>query len=157
MTDLKDRLNNIKVGEVMAARLVTVSAHSNMGEAADLLCEKRISGVPVIDDRGNCVGILSASDFVHSKAEEAEVAHCYDTSPGRYQFPHDDLPYHDLVRNHMTPRVKTVDVECSVVDAARCLCDNHIHRLLVVDDENQPVGILTTLDLISKFVEVVEA
>jgi CBS domain-containing protein len=157
MAEVKNSLTNLKVGDVMASRLVTVSGHSSMGEAADLLCEKRISGVPVVDDRGTCVGILSASDFVHSKAEEAEVAHGYDTSPSRYQFPHDDSPYHDLVRNHMTPRVKTVDVECSVVDAARCLCDNHIHRLVVVNKQNEPIGILTTLDLISTFVEVVEA
>jgi predicted transcriptional regulator len=157
MIDVSDRLNNLKVGEIMAARLVTVSAHSKMGEAADLLCEKRISGVPVVDNRGNCVGILSASDFVHSKAEEAEVGNDYDLALSRQHFPLNDSVSHDLVRNHMTPRVKTVDVESSVLDAARCMCDNHIHRLLVVNSENQPVGILTTLDLISTFVEVVEA
>lgn len=157
MTDLKNRLNKIKVGEVMASQLVTVSSHSNMGEAADLLCEKRISGVPVIDNRGNCVGILSSSDFVHSKAEEAEIGHGYESALHRQHFSLDDANGHNLVRHHMTPRVKTVDMDSSVLDAARCLCDNHIHRLLVVNKENQPVGILTTLDLISTFVEAVEA
>lgn len=157
MINVRDRLNSLKVADVMASGLVTVSSHSNMGEAADLLCEKRISGVPVVDDRGNCVGILSASDFVHSKAEEAEVGHGYEASFSSHHTAMDVSSYHDLVRNHMTPRVKTVEIGCSVLDAARCLCDNHIHRLLVVNSENQPVGILTTLDLISTFVEVVEA
>lgn len=157
MINVRDRLNSLKVADVMAPRLVTVSSHSNMGEAADLLCEKRISGVPVVDDRGNCVGILSASDFVHSKAEEAEVGYDYDSALSRQHFPLNDSVSHDLVRNHMTPRVKTIEMDASVLDAARCLCDNHIHRLLVVNSENLPVGILTTLDLISTFVEVVEA
>jgi predicted transcriptional regulator len=156
MINVGDCLNKIKVGEVMASRLVTVSSHSNMGEAADLLCEKRISGVPVVDDRGTCVGILSASDFVHSKAEEAEAGHDYESALSRPHFSFDDSSGHDLVRHHMTPRVKTVNIDCSVLDAARCLCDNHIHRLLVVNKENQPVGILTTLDLISTFVKAVE-
>jgi predicted transcriptional regulator len=157
MTDVKNRLNDLKVSDIMAPRLVTVSSHSSMGEAADVLCEKRISGVPVVDNRGNCIGILSASDFVHSKAEEAEVGQDYDSALSRRRFLLNDAASHDLVRNHMTPRVKTVDMGVSVLDAARCLCDNHIHRLLVVDGENQPVGILTTLDLISLFVEVIEA
>ncbi|MDZ4658892.1 MAG: CBS domain-containing protein [Bythopirellula sp.] len=153
-----DRLKSLKVYDAMAHSLITVSANSTMSEAADVLCEHRITGAPVVDERGKCVGIISGSDFIHCKAEELDGSRTRHMLVG-------GSPYgafcieevqHDLVRNHMTPSVKTIQESTALLQAARCMCHEHIHRLIVVDESARPVGILTSLDLVATLIAVVE-
>ena len=41
-------------------------------------------------------------------------------------------------------------------EAARCMCKEHVHRLIVIDSSGAPVGVLTSLDLVSAWVGAVE-
>ncbi|HCK41857.1 MAG TPA: hypothetical protein DHW22_09515 [Planctomycetaceae bacterium] len=61
----------------------------------------------------------------------------------------------DYVRNHMSMAVQTIDHECSLLQSARCMCNQHIHRLVVLDHD-RPIGIITSLDLIAAFLATVE-
>ena len=40
----------------------------------------------------------------------------------------------------------------SILSAARQMCGSHIHRLFVIDDEGKPIGVVSTLDLVSAMV-----
>lgn len=140
-----------RVSEAMTRKVVSVSVNSTMSEAADLLCEHRISGAPVIDEQGRCVGVLSGTDFIHCKAAELDGSNIRQmlsaTHPyGLYTI---DEVRQDLVRRHMTSAVQTISEDCSLQQAARCLCQEHIHRLIVIDDECRPVGVLTSMDLVA--------
>jgi predicted transcriptional regulator len=153
------RLAALQVEDVMTHRVVTVSVNNTMSEAADLFSEHQITGAPVIDELGHCVGVLSATDFVHSKAEELdgrhEVGHflCSRHPSGLYGI---DEVRHDLVRSHMSPAVQTMDQSASLLMAARCMCQEHVHRLIVIDIRGAPTGILTSLDLIAAMISAVE-
>lgn len=48
----------------------------------------------------------------------------------------------------MTPNVVTVSENATVSEAAKWMLQSHIHRLLVIDDDNTPLGILSTTDII---------
>lgn len=48
----------------------------------------------------------------------------------------------------MRPGVPTIFKEASVAEAARKMVESHIHRLLVVDENGAPLGILSTTDII---------
>ncbi len=152
-----DRLKSLKVSDAMAHNLITISANSTLSEAADVLCECRITGAPVVDERGKCVGVISGSDFIHSKAEELEGTSNRHVLTGGafYDAFRIEEVRHDLVRCHMTPVVETVPESTSLLQAARTMCDKHIHRLIVVDELDRPVGILTSLDLVATLVSVV--
>jgi CBS domain-containing protein len=52
------------------------------------------------------------------------------------------------VRNIMTSPPISVHVETTVERAIRLMLDQHIHRLVVVDDEDRPVGVVTPLDIL---------
>jgi predicted transcriptional regulator len=56
------------------------------------------------------------------------------------------------VRAHMSPKVQTIREHRSIVDAGHIMCEEHIHRLIVVDRQSRPVGIVTSLDLVSALV-----
>jgi CBS-domain-containing membrane protein len=153
-----DRLKNLTVSDAMAHSLITISANSTMSEAADVLCEHRITGAPVVDERGKCLGVISGSDFIHCKAEElggSQTRHVLVGGSPYGAFCIEEVQ-HDLVRSHMTPAVQTIGESTSLLQAARCLCREHIHRLIVVDESDRPVGILTSLDLVATLIAVVE-
>lgn len=158
MIDVTERLQSLTVSDAMVHNLITVSVNCTMSEAADILCEHQITGAPVVDEQRRCVGVISGSDFIHSKAEELEG---HDTgysllrggTHGSYCI---EEVRHDLVRSHMTPAVRTIGELTSLVHAARCMCRDHVHRLIVVDEEARPVGILTSLGLVATLIGVLE-
>jgi len=158
MNSAIERLFGLRVMDVMTNEVVSVSANSTMPEAADVLSESRVSGAPVVNEQGRCIGVLSGTDFVHSRAEEldsSETVHelTVHDSTGRYQV---EEIFHDLVRRHMSPAVQTIDINCSLLDAARYMCNEHVHRLIVLDHNSVPVGILSSLDLVSAWLTAME-
>ena len=120
-----DKLTALRVEDVMVRAVVTVAVNSTMSEAADVFIEHQITGAPVVDEMGHCVGVLSATDFVHSKAEELDgrqqVGHflCSQHSSGIYKI---DEVRHDLVRSHMSKAVQTIDQSTPLLKAAECMC-----------------------------------
>ena len=61
-----------------------------------------------------------------------------------------------FVRNHMTAAVQTIESRAPLLRAARTMCAEHIHRLIVLNDEAQPIGIVTTLDVAAALIKVVD-
>src|SRR5262245_36593457 len=64
MTFALDRLESLRVGDVMNREVISVSAAQHMIAASPGVVEHGISGAPVIDEQGRCVGVISAADFV---------------------------------------------------------------------------------------------
>ena len=62
--NLTDWLKGTTAEHLLHRDLVTLYPQMLMSEAAAILLHQQISGAPVVDDRGVCVGVLSASDFV---------------------------------------------------------------------------------------------
>lgn len=158
MIATSDRLKTLTVADAMSHNLITISNNSTLSEAADVLCEYRITGAPVVDECGRCVGVISGSDFIHSKAEELEVTkvhHVLQRGSLMEPFSIEEVR-HDLVRSHMTPGVRTVGADVPLVQAARSMVKDHVHRLIVLDQEGRPFGILTSLDLVSTLIGVAE-
>lgn len=153
-----NRLDDLKVADAMSRKVIVVTGNSTMAEAADTLSESQITGAPVVDEWGRCIGILSGSDFIHYKAEELEAAaqrHVLSNQDPQGRF-HIDEVRHDLVRSHMTTAVQTISANCPLTTAARCMCTQHIHRLVVVDEDAKPIGVITSLDLVATLVAIVE-
>jgi CBS domain-containing protein len=156
-----DRLASLRVSDIMTRQVVSVAAHQTMAEAAELFLRHKISGAPVVDEQGRCVGVLSAADFVWREREEAEVSAAVSTErraeTTKTEHPErlDDISY-DLVTSHMSPAVQTVHAHTSLIEAARTLCAQHIHRAPVLDAEGKPQGIFTSLDVVAAVVKAAE-
>lgn len=57
------RLSRLEVGEIMSRSPITVPADYTLEETAEVLLEKNISGAPVVDDKGNIIGIITKNDL----------------------------------------------------------------------------------------------
>jgi predicted transcriptional regulator len=62
----------------------------------------------------------------------------------------------DLVQYHMSSAVQTIEHNCSLLDAGRNMCGQHIHRLIALDERSAPVGILSSLDIVATVISAVE-
>jgi acetoin utilization protein AcuB len=56
-------LSKIKLKDIMTKDPITIPSDYTMEEAAEVLLENKISGVPVVDDRGQVVGVITQSDL----------------------------------------------------------------------------------------------
>ncbi|HSG06722.1 MAG TPA: CBS domain-containing protein [Longimicrobiales bacterium] len=63
----------LTVRDVMSAAVVTISPDATARQLARLLADEEISGVPVVDDNGALMGVVSATDLVRLAAEDADV------------------------------------------------------------------------------------
>ena len=106
-----------------------------MAEAVALLAENHVTGVPVIDDHGRLVGVLSNSDILEVLAEHADPEE------------RESIFEETLVQEVMTPRPQTITPEASVRDAAQRMLYLEVHRLFV-EQEGRLVGVVSTTDLV---------
>jgi CBS domain-containing protein len=63
-------LAKLKVSEIMTRNPATIQETANIGEAAQLMLEKKFSGLPVVDEQSHLVGIITESDIFRLVARE---------------------------------------------------------------------------------------
>jgi CBS-domain-containing membrane protein len=138
--------------DLMTQGVVAVPEEMSIRTAAHLLHQSHVSGAPVIDAYGRCVGVLSGSDFM-TIVEDGEAARRRPEDPGCYhsawQVPDLQPSPSDEVRDFMTEDPVTVRPDTPVAELARMMVDAHIHRVIVVDGEGRPVGIVSSTDILA--------
>jgi CBS-domain-containing membrane protein len=139
--------------DLMSRDVVTISWDLSLRAAAHELARAHISGAPVTDDHGRCVGVLSASDLVRwlDRGERAMRPN----GPGGPAFDCDwavidlqGLPA-DAVHRYMTTDVVKATPETPVTTLARWMVDAHIHRVVVTDERDRPIGVVSSTDILA--------
>lgn len=147
MNAVVERLNGLMVRDCMARDVVRVSQRQHMAEAADLMVRHELSSTPVVDEEGVCTGILSAADFLRRDAALAVAS----------QAPHRARPAwtpDDVAGTYMSTGVQTVAPTTPLLQAARIMCSQHVHRLPVLDHHGKPIGMLSTMDVVAALLHV---
>lgn len=137
----------ILVGERMSAPAVTVRPDTPFQEALRLMRERRFRRLPVVDDNGHLVGIVSERDLLHASPSPATSLSIWEINYLLWQLRVDQI---------MTKRVATIAADRPIVAAARLMVDNRIGGLPVVDAQGVVVGVITETDIFRVFVELLE-
>jgi len=127
---------HLRVGNLMTIDPVVISADAPASEAERLLKTHRVSGLPVVSGSATA-GVISQTDLV--------VARSSGMISGNWE--------RMLVRHLMTTPAVTVHAGTSLARAARLMVTRHIHRLVVVDDEDVPIGVVSSLDLLRSLLD----
>jgi CBS domain-containing protein len=139
--------------DLMTREVITIRQEMSLPTAARLLSRAQITGAPVVDAEGVCVGVVSATDFLCLADRERRMAAtasagsrcmCADWQV----MEHHELPP-DEVRDHMTPDPVTVRPGTPLGELAKLMLDAHIHRVIVVDGKGRPVGVVSSTDVIA--------
>lgn len=128
----------MKAKNVMTANVVTVSPDHSVRHAAKIMLEHRISGLPVVDDDGHLVGIVSEGDFLR-RSELGTPA------PGEAR---------GYVKGHswkvsdlMTSDVVVAESETSVERIAALMREHGIKRIPILKGQRM-VGVISRADLL---------
>jgi len=124
-------INGSCVGMLMTSNPVVISEDAEASEAERLMKTYRVSGLPVVSADAT-VGVISQTDLVLARSS-AMISGNW----ARLR-----------VRHLMTTPAVTVHAGTSLARAARLMVTRHIHRLVVVDDEDAAVGLVSSLDLL---------
>lgn len=137
----------LTVADLMTPAPATVGPEANLAQVYELMNDRSIRHVPVVDSDGSLEGIISHRDLVRSAL-----------------FAFDDLPFSEQrnvlrrtnAREVMTTGPETVEPDCGIIEAARILLENKFGCLPVVEGTDL-VGILTEADFLKHMVVEAES
>ncbi len=140
----------MNVADIMTRTVVTLTPGHSVRHAAQILLDHHVSGVPVIDDAGEIVGILTEGDLL--RRTELGLSGSHQAGWDRANWAAGSA--RDFVKSHswrvsdvMSKPVVTVTEETSLGDVAVLLGTRGIKRLPVVRDR-QLVGVVSRSDLL---------
>jgi CBS domain-containing protein len=137
----------IPVREVMTEQVITVSPHADIHEAARLLSERRISGMPVVDGLGRVLGVISEADILTLAGMDR--GHTFrDILHRILGQPSPAGKTGDKVEQVMSMPAITAKPDDDVSEVARILDVRRIKRLPVVDEQGRVVGIISRADIV---------
>jgi CBS domain-containing protein len=139
-------------GDLMTRDVAVVHPETSLLEAVKLMAQRRISGVPVVDDAGTIVGVMSEGDLVrwHEGYTERQarwldmLADGFELAPA---FLHGIQEQRRKVKTVMSSSVMTVTEDTPAREVASLMCARNIKRVPVVRD-GKLVGIVARSDLI---------
>lgn len=144
----------MRVRDLMTRAVVTVSDSTPVSEIAEVLIEHRVNALPVMDEHGQLVGIVSTGDLLHRAADERVTA---STSLWKESFwrrsnrradGEQDRAEGRTAEDVMTQRVLTVSPDADLVTVARLLLERRINALPVTLDGTL-VGIISRFDVLA--------
>lgn len=143
-----------RVADLMTRDVAVIHGKNDVHELEKLLLEKQVHGLPVVDDDGALVGVVSQTDLVNWHYNAGiDGASFYDTSDrvpdkeGRAGLRLADIRTAQ-VEEVMSPVVHCIGMERPIAVAASTMIRHRIHRLIVVDDKMRVQGILSAVDLL---------
>ncbi|MBX6424586.1 MAG: CBS domain-containing protein [Variibacter sp.] len=149
----------MKAADVMVRDVVTIRPDSGVQDAARLLLENRISGLPVVDDEGRLVGIVSEGDLMRRPEAGTEPRHSWWlelVTPNEALAREFTKTHARKVADVMTRAVITAAPETPLGEIARLLEKHRIKRVPVVQD-GRVVGIVSRANLLQALASFAEA
>lgn len=135
------------VCEIMNRKVIVVTPDLRIEQLILLLIHENVSGVPVVDSRGRPLGVVSKTDLVaddYDWAELREETRRLNDGEGLLV---GGLFVSSTVGDIMTSGVLTAPDNLAIPTAAGLMAESHIHRLPIVNDEGDLVGIVSSLDV----------
>lgn len=156
---------SLTAADIMQRDVLTVSPDDSLQEALAVMTANHVSGLPVLNTKDRCVGLISAFDILSFEREQSEsasdsaenVAPFFDADSGRWesirvyggadQLPR--IPVGEIMSRDPVSVVPTTQL----AEIARLMVEEEIHRVLVLDDKRFLHGIISSSDFVRLFSE----
>lgn len=128
----------MRVADVMQTPVRAVQADATVAEVVQRLADTHVSGVPVVDNGGRLVGVVSTTDVLDAEA----------TADGKRE--REVLFENTTAGDLMTPRPLTISPQADLRQAAQEMLYAEVHRLFVEED-GKLVGVISQTDIVRAF------
>jgi CBS domain-containing protein len=165
MKTIHQWLRKQKATEIMTKSVACLRPSDRLADAVNLFLRDQISGAPVVDKNGVCVGVLSATDIVSFEEKRANTHDeppsakrpCFDTWNAGAQWwldvqrVREELQprLEESVIGYMTRDIVSVTEDTPLGVIIQQMIDAHVHRVLVLDSHRRLLGIVTTMDVLA--------
>ena len=140
---VKDTIKTTKhipsVEDYMTRDLITFTKDTDINVVIKSLLDNRISGAPVLNDRGQVVGLIDDKDCLN-----VLFGNAYNRLPVST----------DTVSNYMSNVMKSISIDQDIMDVASVFISSPFKRLLVMDDDNKLVGQISRRDILRAIKEL---
>ena len=139
----------VRAHDIMTTQVFSENRTTPVMEVAELMAEKSVSGIPVLEDDGKVAGIISEKDFLsHMGSRDkthfmAVVAECL-KGKGCVAMPIRSQKAEDI----MTSPAVTVKEDTSVIEIANLFTEKNINRVPVINEEGRLKGIVSRADIV---------
>jgi CBS domain-containing protein len=140
--------------EVMTKSVVTVSKNDTVTDVARLLLEHKVSGLPVVDEEGRVVGMVTEGDLIYQD-KKLHTPAFLEILGGVIYLENPQRVANDIkkmtatkVGEIMTGKVHSVKEDTSVEVVATIMVEEQVNRVPVVDGTGKLVGIVSRQDLV---------
>lgn len=157
-------LDRLEAADLMQRDLVTVAPQDSLRDALGLMTNNHVTGLPVMDDKDHCVGLITATDILTYEQDHDE------TDPEDHMVQHfnqdlqqwESVPtsafgmeeFGDVrVEEVMTAELVWVERDASLKDVARKMLQERVHRVLVMDEHRRLYGIVSSSDFVRVMAE----
>lgn len=144
MTAIDLWLKTTTARTITEQNLIYLRPEDSIDHAVMTFLREQISGAPVVDSEGKCVGVLTTVDAMKDTGSEPKQggpgAATLRSPLGRNETKVSELMTCDLVAIHE---------DASLEQAVRYLIDAHLHRVLVLDKNEHVTGVITTTDVLA--------
>lgn len=152
-------LRELVAADFMQRDMVTVSPNETLRDALALMTENHVTGLPVMDSRSRCIGMITASDILGFEEEHAEdnaekgMMQHFNAENGRWE----SVPisafgleeFGDVsVKEVMSRELIWVDRDTPIKKIATQMLNDDVHRVLVMDERFNLYGIITSFDFV---------
>lgn len=128
----------MKAKDIMSKNVIFAKPNETIKEVSLKLLENKISGLPIIDDNGKLIGIISQTDIIKLsekyKKEELEK-----------------IKVEDIIKKRKRPIVAKPNT--SIKRLIKLMVKHKISRIPILDENNKVVGIVSKLDILKIFYE----
>jgi CBS domain-containing protein len=142
----------MRVEDLMTTNVVAVRSSTKIKDAASLLAEHRISGLPVVDPDGRVLGVLSEGDILYKETGAQGKRGFIDRLLSAPAVGSDLKLAARTVGEAMSAPAVTIGPRRPVTEAATMMIEESVNRLPVIDREERLIGIITRADLVRAFV-----
>lgn len=153
MSEASKPLLALCASDVMSKHVVMVPREMSLQGAARMLARAGVTGAPVVDAVGRCIGVLSTTDFMRSIERERVPEHSKGTGDcmcSAWQIVENAAEDTCRVEHFMTKDPVLVTAGTPIGDLSRMMMDAHIHRVIVVENaSNRPIGIVSSMDILA--------
>jgi len=136
------------VREVMTKTVVTAPEDAPFKELVRVMREYRVSALPIVNEDGAIVGVVSEADLLLKESPDVLTPHVFE---GKLHREERRKAEGKVARDLMTRPAITVGPDAPVTEAAKMMHERHVKRLPVVDELGRIAGVVSRVDLLADY------
>jgi CBS domain-containing protein len=134
------RASPLKVADVMTSPAITVRGDEPLSVAAARMAEHRIKRLPVLDEQGKLIGVLSRVDVLKQVVSEEAKRRAAKAPRGAAR----------TLGDIMIPEIPTIEQDAPLADVVARFLEAGTRRLIVVNEAGQPLGLISDADAVTR-------